>query len=400
MNTKALITIFLMTVSIISPAYTKEMEEKMWLKLNIASSTADFRFNLPHNGCVSIISSIPGRNQRETLWGPTLMKKGTYRMTLPANRITDRSGYIELFNVEIEASKSIGSRGNGERQFSHPSGVEFDSTRKELLIADTGNDRIVRLSPEGRFISQHGGFGLAFGDTSEEREDSLDGPYDVAAGGFSNFYISDQNNDRICLFDAYRTYKGNLYPKNNDRRNRISRPRGIKVDSENNIWVVEGRVDRVIKISPSGDKLFEIGGFGYSDQQLKDPTQISIDGAGDIYIADRGKARIAVYDRLGSFLKEIKNHLKSPSGVEVDPDGLILVCDDRTNELNLYTPAGIRLKCLSQSNDGIVFRRPSDIALNEKWVFMADTGNNRIVVFSRTKTSNTVSWQAKQHVIE
>jgi DNA-binding beta-propeller fold protein YncE len=382
-------------------ANTGDLQDKLWVKLTIASETADFRIHLPYDGCLSIVSTVPGRKQRDLLWGPRIMKKGTWRLPLPAGRIVNRSGIVELFNIEMQSSQQTGSRGNGERQFNNPSGLDYDKVKNEMLIADTGNDRIVRLARDGRFVAQHGGFGLSFGDRSEEREDSLDDPYDVAVGGFSNFYISDHNNERVCIFDSYRSYRGNLYPRDDDRRNRLSRPRGIKVDSENNIWVVEGRADRVLKISPSGDKLFEVGGFGWSSQQLKDPTQIDISASGgEIYIADRGKGRIAVFDRLGAFITEIRDHLKSPCGVAIDEDGLVLVCDDQTNELGLYTPQGIRLSFLNSCGEGTVFRRPADIAVTGSEIFMADSGNHRVLTFSRKKTGSNVAWQATPAVLE
>lgn len=373
---------------------------RMWATLNIASDTASFRINLPENGCLSILAAIPGKNQFERIWGPRYMHQGTYQLKFPAKKIKNRKGTIELFNIEVSPKTAIGTRGNGERQFNLPMGIDFDKTKKELLIADTGNDRIVRLTIDGRFISQHGGFGLTFGDHSEEREDSLDEPYDVTIGGFSDFYVSDQNNNRICIFDSYQSYKGTLYPPANDRRKRLNRPRGLKLDTENNVWIVDGRADRVYKLSVAGDKLFEIGGFGYSAQQLKDPTQVDISEFGEIYIADRGKGRIAIFDRLGSFQREMKDHLKSPTGVAIDPDGLILVCDDTTNELGIYTPAGIRLNYINCFNDGSVFRRPSDISVSENYIFLLDSGNHRIVFFDRRKTASTVAWQADEAMIK
>ncbi|GAB4276035.1 MAG: hypothetical protein Kow0029_17650 [Candidatus Rifleibacteriota bacterium] len=373
---------------------------EMWVSLDIASTTATFRINIPENGCVSIVSTVPGRKTIDRLWGPRYMKRGTYQLKLPAKRIENRSGFIELFNIEITPDKEFGTRGNGERQFNFPMGLDWDPSRKELLIADTGNDRIVKLSADGRFISQHGGFGIAFGDKSEEREDSLDEPFDVATGGFSDFYVSDQNNDRICIFDTYQSYRGNLFPQANDRRNRLDRPRGIKIDYENNVWIVDGRADKVFKITTTGDKLLEVGGYGYSMFQLKDPTQIDISIEGEIYVADRGKSRIAVFDRLGSYQREMKDHLKSPAGVAIDPDGMIFVCDDRTNELGMYTPRGVRLLYIAHASDGSKFRRPSDISVTANKLFLLDSGNHRVVTFNRKKSGFSVPWQAKSAVIK
>lgn len=381
-------------------AYCQGNENSMWVKLAIASDSADFRINLPESGCVSIISTVPGRRQVDRLWGPRFMNKGTYKLSLPAGRVSGRNGTVELFNISLTADQETGSRGNGERQFNTPMGLDFDTVRNEILVADTGNDRIVRLARDGRFVAQHGGFGLSFGDRSEEREDSLDDPYDVAAGGFSNFYVSDHNNERVCIFDSYKSYRGNLFPKNDDRRSRLDRPRGLKVDSENNIWLVDGRADRVLKISAGGDRLFELGGFGYSTLQLKDPTQVDVNADGEIYIADRGKGRIAVFDRLGSFITEMRDHLKTPTGVAIDPDGLILVCDDTTNELGLYTPNGVRLSFFANASDGSTLRRPSDIAVSADTVFLLDSGNHRILHILRKKEATCVPWQATDTVLK
>ncbi len=372
----------------------------MWVKLAIASDSAEFRFHLPEDGCVSIISTVAGRKQTDPIWGPGLMKQGTYKISVPAGKVAGRTGIVELFNIVMIPKSTTGSRGNGERQFNNPQGLDYDRSKGEILVADTGNDRIIRLSKTGRQIAVHGGFGLSFGEKSEEREDSLDEPYDVATGGFSNFYVSDQNNRRACIFDAYRSYRGNLFPRDNDRRNQLDRPRGIKVDYENNIWLVDGRADRVLKISSGGDKLFEVGGFGFSRLHLKDPTQVDVNVHGEIFIADHGKGRIVIFDRLGSFVGEMVDHLKTPAGVAVDPDGLILVCDDSTNEMGLYTPRGVRLSYIAQAADGTGLRHPSDLAVTDDSIFLLDSGNHRIIHLQRQKQSTAVPWQATDSVLK
>ena len=381
-------------------AGAQPVASRMWVKLNVASDTAEFKINLPEAGVMAIISSVPGRKQVDRLWGPATMHAGTWKISLPAGRIAGRSGTVELFNLKLAPVSEIGTRGNGERQFNTPQGLDYDQSRKEILVADTGNDRIIRLAPDGRQIAVHGGFGLSFGDRSEEREDSLDDPYDVAAGGFSNFYVQAQKTRKIFILAAYKTPPAPLSPKNTARRNRLDRPRGLKIDPENNIWLVDGRADRVIKISTNGDRLFELGGFGFSTLQLKDPTQVDVNTSGEIFIADRGKGRIVIFDRLGSYIGEMRDHLKTPTGVAVDPDGLILVCDDTTGEMGLYTPKGMRIACIDKASDGSVLRRPSDIGVSEDQIFLLDSGNHRIVVINREKRTTAVPWQAPDTVLK
>ncbi|MBQ3643310.1 MAG: NHL repeat-containing protein [Candidatus Riflebacteria bacterium] len=384
------------------PAFAEKDSDKMWTTLETASGTCTFVINLPSDGCMAIIGEVNGKNKTEKIWGPRFMKKGTYKLNFPESKLTNRRGTIELYNINLVPFKETGSRGKGERQFDSPTGIDYDVARKEILVADTGNDRIIRLGKDGRFIGKHGGFGLSYTGSkkSEESEDSLNNPYDVAAGGFSNFYISDYGNDRIAIYDSYKSYKGNLFPKRNDRRNRLNKPKGIVTDYENNVWIVDGRSDLVYKISPHSTKLLEIGGFGYSEKQLKNPTQIDVGIDGSVYIADRGKSRIAVFDRLGSYKYEIKDHLKAPTGVAVDSDGLLTVCDDSTNELSLYTPQGIRLAVITEASNGSSFKKPSDIALCDDTVFLLDSGNHRIIHIKREKEGYVVSWQGPSTVLE
>ena len=214
----------LFALSLLSSASYAEDKSDMWTSLETASGSAIFTMNLPEDGCLTINIDVQGKKKTERLWGPRFMEKGTYKLKFPENKIINGKGTIELYNIKLTPIKETGSRGNGERQFNNPQGIEYDYSRREILVADTGNDRIVRLGKDGRYISKHGGFGLSFtgGSKSDEDESSLDNPYDVAAGGFSNFYVSDQNNNRVCIFDSYKSYRGNLYPKDkNDRRNQI-----------------------------------------------------------------------------------------------------------------------------------------------------------------------------------
>ena len=395
--------LFLFSLLMLSlPAFAEKDSDKMWTTLETASGTSTFVINLPSDGCMAIIGEVNGKNKTEKIWGPRFMKKGTYKLSFPESKLTNRRGTIELYNINLVPFKETGSRGKGERQFDTPTGIDYDISRKEILVADTGNDRIIRLGKDGRFIGKHGGFGLSYTGSkkSEESEDSLNNPYDVAAGGFSNFYISDYGNDRIAIYDSYKSYKGNLFPKKNDRRNRLNKPKGIVTDYENNVWIVDGRSDLVYKISPHSTKLLEIGGFGYSEKQLKNPTQIDVGIDGSVYIADRGKSRIAVFDRLGSYKYEIKDHLKAPTGVAVDSDGLLTVCDDSTNELSLYTPQGVRLAVITEASNGSSFKKPSDIALCDDTVFLLDSGNHRIIHIKREKEGYVVSWQGPSTVLE
>lgn len=369
------------------------------ISVRCSSSTADITLDIPSSGCVKIVSQSQGEKAVTDIWGPQYMNPGRYRLSLPAAQFVGKKGYAQLFTLKHIPEKIIGRSGRGERQFIRPMGMGWDISRREIYVADTGNDRIVRFDPDGGFLGQFGGFGLTFGDKSEEREDSLDEPWDVAPGGFSNFYVSDKNNDRICEFDNYKSYRGAIFPGSSSRE-RLSNPKGVIVDPENNIWVVDGRADRVLKLSARGDKLLELGGFGWSSSRFKDPVQIDVDRNGMIYICDRGNARIAIFDRFGTFVRELRRSVKSPSAVAIDPDGLIYICDDEQSSLAIFTRQGTVLEELYGCSEEDPFRMPADIIALDSRVYLLDSGNHRIAVFKRVKVSSECSWQAPAGMIK
>jgi len=78
-----------------------------------------------------------------------------------------------------------------------PQGVFWDPSGS-LLIADTGNNRIRRLTSDGTITTVAGSANSGFsGDGGPATAASLKGPYGVAADGNGNLYIADTSNQRI-----------------------------------------------------------------------------------------------------------------------------------------------------------------------------------------------------------
>ena len=125
--------VFVIALLFVNPVYAAKNIENMWTTLETASGTSVFTLNLPVDGCLTIIGEVNGRNKTERIWGPRYMKKGTYRLSFPESKLTNRKGTIELYNINLIPFKETGSRGKGERQFDNPTGIDYDVSRKEIL---------------------------------------------------------------------------------------------------------------------------------------------------------------------------------------------------------------------------------------------------------------------------
>ena len=88
-----------------------------------------------------------------------------------------------------------GAEGNTPEQFNHPCGLVCDSAGN-LYVADTGNHRIKRYTPQGVLDTSWGMNGIV-GGTYGNAPDQFHYPIGVAVDSSNNLWIADTENHRI-----------------------------------------------------------------------------------------------------------------------------------------------------------------------------------------------------------
>jgi len=69
-------------------------------------------------------------------------------------------------------------------------------------------------------------------------------------------------------------------------------PYGVSVDVAGDVYVADTVNDRVQKFNSSGDFILKWGSSGYGDGQFDSPFDVAVDGSGDVYVADCVNSRI------------------------------------------------------------------------------------------------------------
>jgi sugar lactone lactonase YvrE len=101
-------------------------------------------------------------------------------------------GAIQVFHRENRFLAVWGLRGNEDDELSDPMGIGIDAHRIVLIAGDT-NNRMLRFTPERRFLS-------AFGSAGRGPEE-FDGRFDVVADRDGNFFVVDHAYSQVQVFN-------------------------------------------------------------------------------------------------------------------------------------------------------------------------------------------------------
>ena len=96
-------------------------------------------------------------------------------------------------------------------------------------------------------------------------------------------------------------------------RGELDKPWGLTVDGAGNVYVADHKNHRVQKFGPSGDYLVEFGSYGSGRGELNRPSGVAVDPDGDVYVSDWGNSRVQVFAPDGEFLASLIGDAQTPS---------------------------------------------------------------------------------------
>jgi uncharacterized protein (TIGR03437 family) len=212
-------------------------------------------------------------------------------------------------------SGALGSSGDGgpaiEASMNEPRGVIVDKAGN-VYIADSQNNKIRRVTPDGRIDTFAGTNRADFGGDGGPAKDAfLNFPLGLALDSAGHLYFSDNGNNRVRRVDAadgkITTVAGNGFVGFDGDGGpataaTLSFPAGVAVDGAGNIYLVDQGNARVRRVSVADGKISTVAGtgtHGYNSDgiaatsaHLNQPRLMAVDAAGDIYIADQSNNRI------------------------------------------------------------------------------------------------------------
>jgi DNA-binding beta-propeller fold protein YncE len=256
-----------------------------------------------------------------------------------------------------------GGQGNGKGQVDSPQGIAIDSAGN-ILVADTGNGRIEKFSPNGTFVTSIGQF---------------EAPNGIAIDHAGNIYVAEiGSKHRVQKLGPDGTFIAEWAPG-------LYGPRRIAIGPEDSIYVVDSGRNRIVKFSPEGQVLASWGSEGSGDGQFRGLSSVAVDPINNkVYVADPVNSRIQVFDSNGKFLtKWSVPEWGRPVGFEdlaIDSQrGRAYASSATMNTILVFDLQGNRTGTLTPMPPDKL-NSPSALALAKDKLFVLNTGSARVSV--------------------
>jgi DNA-binding beta-propeller fold protein YncE len=239
----------------------------------------------------------------------------------------------DTFNHRIQEFTSTGTfvrawgfRGITPDGLSYPRGVAIDQTTGNVWVNNTRSGNIKAFDPQGNFLRVFGS------------EGSGNGQFYYARGiafGSGRVYVTDSGNLRLTVLNA--TTGAVVWSRPCGTRNPTNYVlfgcTSVALDPSGNVYAVAIWERAIYKFSPTGTLLFKrTYPQGSAQGSLNQPYGAAIRG-NLLYVSERSNNRISVFDLNGAFQGVFGStgtghvQFRQPSAISIDSSGRIYVCE-------------------------------------------------------------------------
>src|SRR5579872_3021727 len=214
-------------------------------------------------------------------------------------------------------------------------------------------------------------------------------PYGMAMDSKNNLYVADQKVGAVFIFNT-ETREADLIK--NKQHAHFVRIIGLAIDDGDRLFVSDPGLNHVLVFDANHTATDVI------TEGMAEPGSMTIDRENRLlYVSDIKLDQILVYD--ADSLKLLRkmgttghNHelttpgdFAKPSGLAVDADGNLYVCDALNNRIEVFDADGKFISTYGKNGDGPgYFSRPKGIAIDsDNHIWVADGMQDRVQVFNQ-----------------
>lgn len=268
----------------------------------------------------------------------------------------------------------LGSRGRSPGQFNKPRSLAVDREDNLYVVDMTG--RVQKFASDGTYR-------LAW----QMPETELGKAKGLGVDADGNIIVIEPHYSRVNHF----TPDGVLVRQWGARGTKLGQlglPRAVAVNRRGEIWICEYTAsERVQRFAPEGARALAcFGRWGAGPGEFNRPEGLAVDAADRLYVADSCNHRIQVFAPDGAFLRAYgrpgtgPGELSYPYDIRVDGAGNQFVCEFGNSRIQVFDAHDRPLEIIGGPGAAPGrFSNPWSLALDSRGnLYVADAGNHRV----------------------
>ncbi len=243
-----------------------------------------------------------------------------------------------------------------------------------IYVADTVNSRVMVFDYTGSFVRQIGGRGDFPG--------AMVGPTDMGVYN-NNLYVADYELGKVSIYSLNGEFIGYF------AEDTLKGPSGIKIVGDT-FYIFDSISQKVFILDTTGKVLNSFGGKGSEPGQFYYAKGITVDEAGNIYVADSNNFRLQVFTPDGKEKAVWKSDQPDnaggytiPRGVAIDKQGNVWTANLLASGVSVTDSSGKRLALFTQgesAEDSMVL--PTGVFVDENnRLYVTELGKSRILIY-------------------